>query len=149
MKPVRGLPVEQIRSALLTAAACALLLFPLVAVRVDAIERTISWRWGSLAWAAAAVFALSLAWRLWRCVAADELPLPPSVRRFVVIGMFWRRGGAEGRSPSAGRSEHNEEVPALLLRRAIRSRAERDREPPEHRVADRQESEWSSWMDGP
>jgi len=41
-----------------------------------------------------------------------------------------RRGGAEGRSPSAERSEHNEEVPAVLLRHAIRLRAERDRELP-------------------
>jgi WD40 repeat protein len=39
-----------------------------------------------------------------------------------------RRGGAEGRSPAAERSEHSEEVPASLLRPAIRSQDERDRE---------------------
>ena len=93
------------RASLLTAAASALLLFPLVAVRVDAVERTAAWRWGSLGWAAAAVFAISLAWRLWLRAAADELPLPLSARKFVVTGMFWRRGGAEGRSPAAERSE--------------------------------------------
>jgi len=42
-----------------------------------------------------------------------------------------RRGGAAGRSPAAERSEHNEEVSAELLRHAIQSHAERDREPPE------------------
>jgi len=39
-----------------------------------------------------------------------------------------RRGGAAGRSPSAERSEHKEEVPATLLRPAIQSQAERDHE---------------------
>ena len=52
------------RASLLNAAAGTVLLFPLVAVRVDAVERTIAWRWENLGWTAAAVFALSLAWRL-------------------------------------------------------------------------------------
>ena len=37
-------------NSLLTAAFVALLLFPLVAVRVDAVERTVSWRWKTLGW---------------------------------------------------------------------------------------------------
>jgi Tol biopolymer transport system component len=42
-----------------------------------------------------------------------------------------RGGDAEGRSPAAERSEaEQEEVPAALLRPAIQSQAERDREPP-------------------
>jgi len=43
-----------------------------------------------------------------------------------------RRSGAAGRSPAGERSEaENEEVPAALFRPAIRSQAERDREPTE------------------
>ena len=82
------------RASLLTAAACALLLFPLVAVRVDAVERTVAWRWGNLGWTAAAAFAVSLAWRLWLRAAAAGLSLPPSAKKLVFIDMFWRRGGA-------------------------------------------------------
>ncbi len=52
-------------ASLLTGAASALLLLPLVALRVDAVERTVAWRWGSLGWAATAAFFLSFAWRRW------------------------------------------------------------------------------------
>jgi len=48
----------------LTAAAGSLLLFPLVVLRVDPVEKSVGWHWGSLGWAAAALFALTLAWRL-------------------------------------------------------------------------------------
>ena len=97
----------EVRSSLLTAAAFALLLFPLVAVRVDAVERTATWRWGNLGWISAAVFTISLAWRLWLRADTDGLALPQSAREHVFSGKFWRRGGAEGRSPAAERSEHD------------------------------------------
>jgi branched-chain amino acid transport system permease protein len=58
------------RGALATSAAAAALLFPLVAVRIDAVERTVDWRWARLGWAAGAVFALARAGRLLRQPAA-------------------------------------------------------------------------------
>jgi branched-chain amino acid transport system permease protein len=82
------------RASLLTAAAFALLLFPLVALRVDAVERTVNWRWANLGWTAAAVFTISLAWRLWLRAAAGGFALPPSAQKLLVVDMFWRRGGA-------------------------------------------------------
>ena len=63
------------RASLLTAAAFGLLLFPLVALRVDAVERTISWRWANLGWTTIGVFALSFAWRLRMC--PDAAPANP------------------------------------------------------------------------
>lgn len=56
----------EIRASLLAGAAGALLLFPLVAIRVDAVEKTVVWRWGGLGWTAAAAFFLSFAWRRWQ-----------------------------------------------------------------------------------
>jgi len=50
-----------LRTSLLSAAAFAVLLFPLVAIRVDPFERTVAWRWGNLGWCVAGVFAISLA----------------------------------------------------------------------------------------
>ena len=52
MKREPGRLLVEVRASLLTSAAFALLLFPLVAVRVDAVERTVAWRWGNLGWAA-------------------------------------------------------------------------------------------------
>ncbi len=104
MKAASGRFFAEIRSSLLTAAAFALLLFPLVVVRVDAVERTVDWRWGKLGWVAAAAFTLTLVWRLWPRANADGFVLPSSVKKLVAIDTFWRRGGAEGRSPAAERS---------------------------------------------
>ena len=60
----RGLrPSSALRGALLTAAAGALLLFPMVVLRVDAVEKTVSWRWERLGWVAAGLFVLSLLWQ--------------------------------------------------------------------------------------
>ncbi|MHB8835256.1 MAG: ABC transporter permease subunit [Candidatus Methylomirabilia bacterium] len=65
MSPGRNRLFVAARDSLLVAAAFALLLFPLVTIRVDALERTVAWRWGNLGWTALGVFALSFAWRLW------------------------------------------------------------------------------------
>ena len=70
------------RASLLTAAAFALLLFPLVAIRVDAVERTVTWRWGSLGWTAAAVFIFSLAWRFLQRSDANRTA-PPKAQELV------------------------------------------------------------------
>ena len=95
----------------LTAALFALLLFPLVAVRVDAIERTIAWRWGNLGWIAAAVFAISLAWRLRRrenvnrSTPSQPSPLDGEENGFREQGSALRYTGSpalEGRGWGAG-----------------------------------------------
>ncbi len=77
MRPGRGRLLTAARASLLTAAGSAALLFPLVAIRIDAVERTVTWRWGNLGWTAGAVFAISLAWRL---LAASQ-PQPGPLRR--------------------------------------------------------------------
>ncbi len=59
-----GGAAAQLRASLAAAAWFALLGLPLVAVRVDTIERTVGWRWGALAWFAAGAFVLSWLWRL-------------------------------------------------------------------------------------
>src|SRR3990172_6914711 len=41
----------------------AALLLPMVVLRVDAAEKTVSWRWANLGWSAAGCFALALAWQ--------------------------------------------------------------------------------------
>jgi len=65
VKPAPRRLLGELRTSLLTAAGSALLLFPLVAVRVDAIERTVTWRWANLGWTTAAALGISIAWRLW------------------------------------------------------------------------------------
>ncbi len=81
MSDARGRPLPALLAALAAAAAGALLLFPLVVVRVDSVERAVAWRWERLAWAAAAVFALVLAARvLWRG-GAPRSSAPASGRR--------------------------------------------------------------------
>jgi branched-chain amino acid transport system permease protein len=65
VSPDRSRGGAGVGTALLNAAAFALLLFPLVVIRVDPVERTVAWRWGNLAWAAAGFFAISVAWQ-WR-----------------------------------------------------------------------------------
>jgi branched-chain amino acid transport system permease protein len=90
MNPAPSRHGAEFRASLLFAAACALLLFPLVSIRVDPVERTVAWRWGNLAWAAAGAFAISLAWRLrgllgplaaWRSVPHHSFAARPAVRR--------------------------------------------------------------------
>ena len=104
MKSHRGRLLPALRGSLLTAAAGSLLLLPLVVLHVDAVERTVTWRWANLGWFAGAVFTISLAWRLFLRTSADWLALPRSGRKLLVFDMFQRRGGAEGRSPAAERS---------------------------------------------
>jgi branched-chain amino acid transport system permease protein len=82
-----------LRGALLTGVAGAALLFPMVALRVDAVEKTVSWRWANLGWAAAGLFAASLLWQA-RGLLPDRLPLPRKDRSR-------RRGGAERGTPPA------------------------------------------------
>ena len=62
MERFRGAGAE-LRASLVAGAWFALLGLPLVAVRVDTIERTVRWRWGALAWFAAGAFVLSFLWR--------------------------------------------------------------------------------------
>jgi branched-chain amino acid transport system permease protein len=55
--------LREVRASLAVAAGFAALFLPLVAVRVDTVERTVRWRWGLLAWLAAGAGALSWLWR--------------------------------------------------------------------------------------
>jgi branched-chain amino acid transport system permease protein len=56
---------KELRSSLLAAAWFALLAFPIVVIRVNTVEKTISWRWHNLAWTAGGAFACSWLWRWW------------------------------------------------------------------------------------
>jgi branched-chain amino acid transport system permease protein len=97
VRPGRSRLLVEARGSLLTAAAFALLLFPLVAVRLDAVGRTIAWRWGNLGWAAGVVFALLLAWRLrqpagaGRPAAPPGAPSPPAARAAEAVRSFTGR----------------------------------------------------------
>jgi branched-chain amino acid transport system permease protein len=72
-----GRLLAAVRGALVTAAAGALLLFPLVVPRVDAVEKTVSWRWANLGWCAAGLFAAALLWRGRGLVGGLVLRIPP------------------------------------------------------------------------
>jgi branched-chain amino acid transport system permease protein len=113
------------RASLLTAAAFGLLLFPLVALRVDAVERTISWRWANLGWTTIGVFALSFAWRLRMC--PDAAPANPLARPGTGTGTApgWREGEVSVARTAGSTAEVRSDrtpaigiVPARLLRRA-------------------------------
>lgn len=77
MKCCGGRLRKELRSSLLAAAWFALLLFPMVVIRVNTVEKTIQWRWQNLAWTAGCAFALSWLWRRrLRRRGIDPRPIP-------------------------------------------------------------------------
>jgi len=87
-------PLVAVRDALLTAAAGALLLLPMVVLRVDAVEKTVSWRWERLGWAAAGLFAAALLWRArdWGGPRLPRIALAPPLSKGDTGGLAARTG---------------------------------------------------------
>ncbi len=56
-------PKEEIKKSFIAAIWFMFLTFPIMVVRVDTIEHTVTWRWERLIWVGAAFFLLSFIWR--------------------------------------------------------------------------------------
>lgn len=82
--------LKELRSSLFNALWMMLLTFPIMVIKVNLKESSISWRWMNLLWIGIGSFVLSWIWRYFR---RKEKPRLTPGRKRRILGLWWSKKG--------------------------------------------------------